>query len=145
MRSDTAALISRPSLNTSEVLDSRVSAVWARCPPGGGSATTDAVWFGSALPMGRWNFPPLQNGERSGGGLKQRKGPGGWPTGNPTRKHTHTRVTGHRQGNPAGSVRTSLVLTMSRNWYWSFSSLVSSSFSLRRLTATAPSLSSVPK
>lgn len=44
-----------------------------------------------------------------------------------------------------GVVGTSLVLMMSRYWYWSLSSLVSSSFSLRTLTATTPNLSSVPK
>lgn len=44
-----------------------------------------------------------------------------------------------------GVVGTSLVLMMRRYWYWSLSSLVSSSFSLRTLTATTPSLSSVPK
>lgn len=40
---------------------------------------------------------------------------------------------------------TSLVLAMRRYWYWSFRSLVSSSFSLRMLTATGPNFSSVPK
>lgn len=44
-----------------------------------------------------------------------------------------------------GAAGTSLVLMMRRYWYWSLSSLVSSSFSLRTLTATTPSLSSVPK
>lgn len=85
MQSDADALISCPSLNASEVLDSSVSmeARFGRAAPEGGrEGAPEQMLFGLALCC-EWAggiFPSQKWRERRRGGLKQRKGPGGWPT-----------------------------------------------------------------